>query len=326
MDKLLLKQSRQELEILLNKEVPITQNLRNDDIKSFQISNPELARENKPITAEDLEKTEAEIKGYGGLIYIRTTEPYFIAEGTHQAVLAVGNGLVAKVGMSNPTSITEAARKFASIESRLSSTERVWRSFSHFSDERDEIYDKAYQQKIKESIYLEIGLKTFQYFPETLGILEEYGLKVVPFLLYRLSWNGDKIIVSPDVFTSPYNTPHEIKEDNREKFPNIYLTPDLREGGKFQVVEYDENITKTVINGDELRTQFEDSFHKLLSFESNSKTGNGGIGPYFSFDDHIGDHTATGAIKRMFLLQVPMDKSEKGKLVVGDLDHAHVWR
>ncbi len=46
--------------------------------------------------------------------------------------------------------------------------------------------------------------------------------------------------------------------------------PDLREGGKYAVVDYDEKIARTLSNGEQLIEQYVSAFKQLLQFESNA--------------------------------------------------------
>lgn len=323
----LFEQGRRELEELLNRELAATEEVRNDDIKCWHFFLKD-DWENLPVSDQELKQRESELKRMSGLIYIRTTEPYFVAEGSHQAILDVGNGLVAKVSYSHPGSVVSRAERFASMKSGLSHMGRIMRGLHKVSDELDETYDSAREKKLRESTYRKIGSNPLQHFPETLRLLEEHGLDVMPISLYRLVWSENRIVVSPDIVTVPFDAPPEEKD--RQRYPNIYLTPDLRENGRYKVVDYREDIARGLVNGDALISKFEDGYQKLLRFESNTKSlifesSTKSVGPYFSYNSHYSDKTAIGAIRKMFLLQVPMDKREEGKLVIGDFDHVCVF-
>ncbi len=116
------EQARKQLELILNLEIvgakagydSIVENhieLRVDN-GTIIYTNREPDEETKKLMKElegvriererklraDIEKIRKEQIQGADRIILRTTEPYFIARGSHQAVIDVGNNLVAKLG------------------------------------------------------------------------------------------------------------------------------------------------------------------------------------------------------------------------------------
>lgn len=100
-----------------------------------------------------------------------------------------------------------------------------------------------------------------------------------------------------------------------------------RESGKYTVVEYNEEQARKLPNGASIVNDFQDKFSVLLgmyrNFEQDKQMDRGK--PFLTYEPHKLE-TAEEAISKMFLLQVPTDKREEGRLVVGDIDHVYIFK
>lgn len=169
--------------------------------------------------------------------------------------------------------------------------------------------------------------RRYQYISETRKELEKQGFNVPPLELYRFYWDGDKIFVSSDVKSISQKDDRETYSKSFPKFPNICITIDLKEDRRFKVVDYEESIARSLINGDELIKQFNRDSERLFSYWKNYRSwceDKKISGPYLLNDNHAipGQEEA---IRKMFLLQVPVERKEPGKLVLGDLDHVYIF-
>jgi hypothetical protein len=323
-----LEAARKRLEDILNSEISATEEVRRKDVVHNLFKHDidweqRYDWKTRDLSAEDFEKNKELMKSYGELVYVRTTEPYLVAIGTHQVVLNVGSGLVAKSRIYVPGSTSEDAWEFAESKTGI---------------DRGRIISSPYRNEyLEKCTCFALGnpnspWRKFQFFPETIGILKQEGFDIPPIELYRYFWSGNKIVVSPDItITSWKDFHHNRSKYDSSKFPNVCITPDLREQGRYQVVDYDEATAKNLVNGNGLAEQFKAGFDKLIGFrESYRKKGLNEFrgkttGPYLINDGHSINDPET-AIRRMFLLQVPNDKTKPGKLVIGDLDHVNIFR
>lgn len=88
----------------------------------------------------------------------------------------------------------------------------------------------------------------------------------------------------------------------------MYLTPDLRENGKYVVIDYNQDMAKRLINGDALVQEFDQRTAELLQFYQNycedRELTSGRI--YVMFDPRKENpnpkNAAQRAIEKMFLL------------------------
>ncbi len=99
----------------------------------------------------------------------------------------------------------------------------------------------------------------------------------------------------------------------------------LRENGRYQALDFEEELAKGLVNGNELIEQYQKQFDKLMAFYNKERIYlKPDCEPFIVHNPHS-DNIPEEAIKRMFLLQVPIDKKEVGMLVIGDLDHIKVF-
>jgi len=109
--------------------------------------------------------------------------------------------------------------------------------------------------------------------------------------------------------------------------PNVCITTDIRASKRFRVSDYDETIVKDLVNGDDVMRWFGSAYALLMGYYESCNLGNGfenldpDRGPYLQRKPHGSDFSVETAIRKMFLLQIPVDKKEEGRLVVGDIDH-----
>ncbi len=307
-----LESGRKELEALLNSETSATEMHRTKVIESWyrdiifdriivvrkgKVTHQPTRKKPRKVTYQSIRKNLQKARR---LIYVRAHEPHIIGKGTHQLVIDVGNGLVAKV-----------------------TYEGKW----VFYEDDTEI--------------IPVGRTSFSYMRETRDALLEMGLDVPPMNFYRIDWSGKGVVDSPDAHHSSYGvlerrlrTPEEewlawftqkISEEGRP--PNVYLTLDLRENGRYRVAEYDEEQAKRLPNGNLIVRDFEKQFSVLLglyqNFEQDEQMNCGK--PFLMYEPHK-ENTPEEAIRKMFLLQVPVDDKENGKLAVGDIDHVYVFK
>lgn len=242
---------------------------------------------------EDIRKEQ--IQGVGRII-LRATEPYFIAKGSHQAVINLGNNLVAKLG---------------------------------------------YEEKFSSDEYLSVSF-AYPYVKETADTLKSMGFSIPDLGFLRMGWNNEHIEVSADVSHDSYRR-HTVQRQRlfkrtRKKpvyyvgtptpknLPNVCVMRDLRENGRYQVSDFEEETAKKILNGCELINEYERYFSQLIGIYNKERIYlKPDSDPFIVYNPHS-DNTPEEAIKRMFLLQVPIDKKDLGKLIIGDLDHINVFR
>ncbi len=281
---------RKSLESILNVEAGATKEYRNEQI-SWNAST--FYFDDNEVTQKKFEWMEERLKKYDRLLYIRADSSDVIGRGTNQLVVDVGNGLVAKMCY--------------------------------------EIY--------RDSNIIEVGRYTCLFMEETRKTLVEIGMEVPEICFYRVHWDGDQIVVSSDVKHRSWAEEERISpfvaiEDfpkpgspEEEKLPNAYITADLREGGRFSVIDYEDGQARKLPNGPLLISAFESSVLKLLELYQNlvndEKMESGK--PFLSFSRHK-EHTPEEAVRRMFFLQVPVNPEDEGKLVIGDIDHVNVCK
>jgi len=302
------EQGRNELEALLNREVSATEDVRNYEIQCWiegvkeeekQFSSDEEIEEIfKDYTPEVV---EFRLKEEPVFIYVRTDQDYFIGKGTHQAVLDLKNGLVAK-GPSDrgkPT-IWSVMKKYPTI--------------------------------------LPFGYGRYGFTKETVDHLKAtFGgtdIVVPEISFYRVGWNKEKnrVVVSPNVYNAHFRDLGKLLVGEIEPefpSPNVCVTTDLRESGRFRVLDYDEKVTRNLTNGDEIVKQFDSAYVFLMEHYDGDRDAENldpSRGPYLARKPHGPDFSADTAIRNMFLLQVPIDREENGRLVIGDIDHVCLFQ
>ena len=292
-------QGRAELEALLNREVSATKEIRDYEIRCWMEGIKEQC-DGKLPEGYTSETVESDLKEEPVFIYVRTDQDYFVGRGTHQAVLDLGNGLVAK----------------GPIEKGKPTIEKVRERFSNI---------------------LPFGWGRYKFTRETLdnlrGIFNGTDIIIPEVSFYLISWNDrkDSLIVSPNVSHAGLrDLANLLAGDIKPEFPpaNVYVTPDLRESGKFNVKDYDEKVAETLINGLDVVRNFNSAFDYLMRrYVGNVDvaTFDKAKGPYLKRKPHGPDFSSETAIRNMFLLQVPVDKKVKGRLVIGDVDHVSMF-
>lgn len=258
------------------------------------LSNQEIEQFCKDYTPE---VAESRLKAEPVFIYVRTDQDYFLGKGAHQAILNLGNGLVAKgpIYHGKPT-ILEVMERFPHI--------------------------------------LTLGYGNYAFVNETIRTLNsvfgESKIVIPHFSLYRVGWNQqkDRVIVSPDVYHTCRRDLYELlsgKIDQPFPHPNVCITKNLTEEGQFEVVNYSEEVARNLVNGTELVRDFNFAFGYLMQHYVEKDVDVNILSkakrPYLIGKPHGFDFSPDTAIKNMFLLQVPVDKKESGRLVLGDIDH-----
>ncbi|MBU1976954.1 MAG: hypothetical protein KKA62_03315 [Nanoarchaeota archaeon] len=288
------EQGMKELEALLNREISATQNIRDEAIqKDYE----EVLAGQISLTPEQLatftpEDSEKRLKELDRLLYFRIDQPSVIGRGTNQLALDVQNGLIAKIGVS--------------------SIGRV----------------------------VEVGRGLYQHMQETVTTLRELGFEVPEVRYARVRWEGNRVSVNPDVEHGLYGEMSRGGETRKlvkrpYNLPNVTFTVDLRENGRYDVVEFDPKVATKLPNSVSLVEQFAESSDKLVklydgyypallaSVESGEQLA---PGPFLHYSPHREGGEAKDAVRKMFFLQVPTTDGEKGKLVIGDIDHVYVFK
>lgn len=266
-----------------------------DDEESKKYNEEERERVKQKFKDKTESIKDQEIYQYGRIVLSNTKE-YFVAKGSHQAVINLGNGIVAKFGIDN-----------------------------NFSSEE----------------YTSVGFN-FPLLNETCNTLIECGFDIQERGFLRAYWKDKKIEVVSNV---NHDTSRKmIGRENRafkiyrkkdvyirpkqiSNLPNAFITLDLRENGLYNPVDFNEEIARSLSNGEELIKQYKESFDKLSIYalkgnEGHFKPKNG---PYLTYHSHK-NPSPEEAIRKMFLLQIPVDKKLPGKLVLGDLDHVYIFK
>lgn len=289
------EQGMKELEALLNREIPATQELRDESIQRDyeEVLSGKISLTPEQLAAFTPEDSEKRLKKLDRLLYFRIDQPSVIGRGTNQLALNVQNGLIAKIGVN--------------------SIGRV----------------------------VEVGRGLYQHMQETVTTLQELGFEVPEVRYARVRWEGNRVSVNSDVEHGLYGEMSrggETRELIRKRpynIPNVTFIGDLRENGKYDVVEFDPEVAAKLPNGASLVEQFEESsdrlvklyegyYHALLaSVESGEQLA---PGPFLHYSPHREGGEAKDAVRKMFFLQVPTSDGEEGKLVIGDIDHVYVFK
>jgi len=289
-NKELVEEGRKNLEGVLNRETSAVSDFREKEINRFY----EIFMSGGVLTSLPREETTHEsvkeiLQRDGRLIYLRTNGKRLIGRGKHQVVIDVGNDLVAKISYKK-------------------------REYPNF---------------------IRIGSPPCQFIHETRETLNEIGIEVPEMYFYRVEWDNNQIIVSSEINHGSYGeqlrklrTPIEewSEEDPLDPLPNIYLTPDLRENGRYEVVGYINEYLRKLPNRDLIYKYYQETYSKLFSLYQNLEQDeelNGGE-PFLLNSGHK-EHSIEKAIRKMFLLQIPKNPGEDGKLVVGDIDHIFIF-
>jgi hypothetical protein len=274
------EQGRKELEAFLNGEISATQNLQDKFVQRIheevKLRESFMESSYKKTTSEE---TRENLRDNDQLIFVRKTSPEIIGLGTHQLVIDVGSGLVAKLPYKG---------------------DRIKGYWPFLKEAREEL--------------VRLGFST-------------------PDIHYLRVCHGSEGIV----------TSSEVVHDNRrnafkpideeidvvftiENWPNAIITTDLREGGKYKVVDYTEEMVQSLVNRTEISDKFNLSYRVLGNLRSwYDETPKIDDRPFFGYEPHL-VKTSEEAIKKMFLIQVPTDEREEGKLVIGDIDHIYLFR
>jgi len=289
-----LPQAQQELEKILNEEVYATQSYREGLVDEYfqRISTGKTIFLGAPknLSREDVKNMLKENRGFA---HIRKNSPYILGGGEHQILIGLENNLVAKTRYTG---------------------------------------DQEYP--------FTIGRRPFNFIKETRDSLLGLGIDVPEMHFCRFYWQDGKLIVSSDVFHDSRTEMLGMDLDsmdreyylNREKYPNVCITSDLREGGRYTVEDYDGRRVKGLINGDFISSQFRQISKRLEALKDFLEYNEDGSEFVLSYEPHLVRNLRSWkegrkkAIRRMFLVQRPVDPSEEGKLVVGDIDHIYVFR
>ncbi len=187
---------------------------------------------------------------------------------------------------------------------------------------------KTPYQKRSDGVFV-IGRAPYPFIKETKNVLSEINIETPEMNFYRFYLKG----LNLKIFTKVKHFWHSSKRDrylDRGVFweflkncPNFCVTPDLRENGRYNVVDYSEENVKRLINKNFIISQFKDLSKRLekMVLDENYKPSQKII---LEYESHYMD-SVEEAISKMFLLQVPKNLSEKGKLIVGDLDHIYAY-
>ena len=314
-----LKQARNRLELILNSEIVGAKNGYDSIVEKYielsvskfsLLTNTEPDEETKRLIEyfkdmrtkkekelrADINKVRKDqIQGENRIV-LRTTEPYFIAKGSHQVVIDIGNDLVAKL---------------------------------------------RYEKKFCSDEYLSVSWD-YDFLKDTADTLRSIGLQVPELEFLRAEWNDNKIEVSNNVSNDSYRrylvqSQRFIKRTRKKpvycvdalmpkNLPNVCIMNDLREGGRYQVFDFEEEIVKSLSNGEDIIREYERNFSQLMNIYNKKRFYlKPDSEPFIEFDPHKSS-SPKEAIKRMFLLQAPTNKKDLGKLVMGDLDHIKVFR
>ncbi len=297
-----LEQAKERLEEIINAERIATEDVKRKYIKEWYENI--LWKRNVPQETLDFfsktDLSDSTVRKYllsdTRLLFVRETCPLLIARGSHQIILDLSEGLVVKV---------------------------------------------SYRDLDRNGTFTIISDGFMQ---ETRDILSSEGIPVQEVYACRIHWENnsteEKIIISDGKDSSyggllrgRYHLPYKLFNQLREKqlvhLSNGYITSDLREEGRYQVIDYSDEIARTLINYDEIKKQYDVIYEKLMQFANNTKEDennflSGKI--YLIRSGHGFKDGPENAIKKMFLLQIPVDLSREGKIVMGDLDHVRVFR
>lgn len=289
----LFEQGRMHLEQTLNGEIPNAQEVVRETVRFWVEEVPEELRRrlsSKEVSYSDLAQAERNLKEDGTLIYVRNTPPWLVGRGEHQVVIDVGNGLVAKLPANN--------YPIPKLGLHITTT---FPGYAHVG----------------------FGKTNYRFMQETIDNLRKLGYEIHDGQFYHGHWVGiDRICVTPKVRHDTFRkrTKSEIPP------PNIFITADLREGDKYKVIEYDDEQARQLPNGSVLVDIFKAGHSDFMQRFVPSTVGisegvPGKIPPYLLRKPHGPDCSPETAIRKMFLLQIPVNKGEEGKLVIGDLDH-----
>lgn len=133
----------------------------------------------------------------------------------------------------------------------------------------------------------------------------ELGFDVPQHIFYYMNTN-EKIQLSEQYIT---------KYDN----PRVAITKDFTKNGHM-LKTYDNNIINNLGNADQIMREFEEGFHRIKHIYKNPDEYL--IQPTGHLDD---DGSINTAITHLFLVQINK-KTNKGKLVLGDLDHLFLYK
>ena len=164
-----------------------------------------------------------------GFALIKTSEPYFLGRGEHQAVINLGNNLVAKIGY----------------------TKRGLKKYNETPENPTNI----------------VISRGFPLIKTTHGIIEKSGLPIPKMELYRLQWGTNGLSVVPDVINcATWDEWIKGKKDALIdiKFPKICITEDLRNNGQYIIKEATTEIINEVKNKEELTKEYDELLKKLL--------------------------------------------------------------
>ncbi len=287
---------RRELEALLNREVSETASQQDETVGFWHEKAKSDGFMLGGVDSENLipKLVREWLINNKKLLYLRTSISEIVGKGTHQAVIELGNRLVAKV----PHRRTD------------------WDNDDTFSIDGGYLFTKMTQDEL-------VGL----------------GFDVPPIKFYRITHNPEGVVVSSDVAHENWGDQYrddsvnwgERRRISMYKCPDVCITSDLRENGRYKIVEYDEETARKSANGEVLIEQFNADFELLMDHlptEGAYERANETLRldkPELQYEPHK-LKTPEEAIRKMFLLQVPMNENEEGKLVVGDIDHVYFYR
>lgn len=311
--------ARQKLEAILNGEVYATEYYRMYEIRRLIVEQTLENETNfyKPkkcsLKKRLLRRKRKELQKRHDPMYVRTRANFVVGMGTRQIVIDLGSGIVAKI-------------RYTIKNDRLVSVDR-----------------------------------SYPYMKETIETLVSLGMEVPEMWFYHTCWEHNKVIVSSDVYHSSYlsgsryalsqstdptlNKRKDLVEYSlneiklMEKSPNICLTADLRENGRYAVVDYNKEQARILPNYRLIADSFKEILSKLLDVYKKGfprmEQLKDCMEQFLIIDPHDFDRDANGeyieetpeeTIRKMFLLQIPVNTNEEGKLVVGDIDHIYAFR
>ena len=296
-----IEQGRKRLEEILNREIPLTDKYRRKIINDYYQNDLHFKKEYSPEMDVSWEKNEKELKRQGRLVCVRLIAPEIVGRGDHQITIDIGEGLVAKMR----------------YEIFLSNNERT----------------------------VSVARKPLGMMNETRQELVDHGIDVPPMQFLNLRWRYNKVALAYKVEHSSWGDSErrleEFRKTKKIKFrripqkysPKVCITTDLRENGRYFVVDYDPEIAQQLVNGSALVDEFNtkagflfDCYNQYIRDLEHLEDGK----LYLQYDPHKQNPHARQApqkaIKGMFFLQVPIDATQPGKLVVGDIDQVYVFR
>jgi hypothetical protein len=169
-----------------------------------------------------------------------------------------------------------------------------------------------------------IGKRSFPHIRKTQNMLAQLGIQTPEMVFLRSFWEEDKLVLDTDI-NHFSKGPFSRKEFDIVNLPNICITTDLREEGHYKVIDYDGRRIKGLINKDEIVSQFENLTKILRELEENDPKIGIVYEPHFMITHGSWKEGIKKAIRKMFLVQIPTDPNEEGRLVVGDLDHVYIY-